>query len=262
VSIDADAHIVLRPRGVVESADLGVRLAMAHVGPVARLSAIVLPLGLLATLGAERRYGLTAAQTWCVAIVLATAAEAPYTLVAGAVALRGPMRVRDALRDRYGSVIACALLRWFVLGIHCLAIATIFIPYMFTLSALLFVPEVVMLERNARNALQRSSRIVQTMTGRALATAVLLLCVRAGCVILGEVGLRSLVEIVLETRGTSRSLWSDGVSPYALAGFWLAVPAIAVLRYAAYIDLRTLREGWDVQRRFQRMAARLTADQE
>jgi hypothetical protein len=52
------------------------------------------------------------------------------------------------------------------------------------------------------------------------------------------------------------SLWTAGGNWLALAGWWMAVPLVATLRFFAYIDCRTRGEGWDIQTRFAALAAR------
>ena len=36
----------------------------------------------------------------------------------------------------------------------------------------------------------------------------------------------------------------------AIAGLFASLPLVATLRFLAYIDIRTRREGWDIQVRF------------
>jgi hypothetical protein len=49
-------------------------------------------------------------------------------------------------------------------------------------------------------------------------------------------------------------LWADGGSGFAVAGALLAVPVAAAARFLGYIDLRTRKEGWDIQLKFMAIA--------
>jgi hypothetical protein len=49
-------------------------------------------------------------------------------------------------------------------------------------------------------------------------------------------------------------LWSDGGSAYAVAGALLSAPFVASASFLGYIDLRTRKEGWDIQLRLAALA--------
>ena len=50
------------------------------------------------------------------------------------------------------------------------------------------------------------------------------------------------------------SLWSDGGSGFAVIGALLSAPFVASASFLGYIDLRTRKEGWDIQLRFMALA--------
>ena len=50
--------------------------------------------------------------------------------------------------------------------------------------------------------------------------------------------------------------------PIALFSAWLAMPTLTVARFFVYLNLRTRREGWDIQTRFAALAARAAEGQE
>src|SRR5262249_4133402 len=54
-------------------------------------------------------------------------------------------------------------------------------------------------------------------------------------------------------------LWTDGGSGFAVLGALLAVPVVAAVRFLGYVDLRTRKEGWDIQLRFVALAEQSTA---
>ena len=50
-------------------------------------------------------------------------------------------------------------------------------------------------------------------------------------------------------------LTTDGGTVYAVTGFFLTIPIVAAARFLTYVDLRTRREGWDIQLKFMAIAA-------
>src|SRR6185436_8021455 len=66
---------------------------------------------------------------------------------------------------------------------------------------------------------------------------------------------QAIVEGVLQLGLPLGSLWKQGGSAYALVGFFLSVPVTAAARFLKYVDVRTRKEGWDIQLRFTAIAA-------
>jgi hypothetical protein len=69
--------------------------------------------------------------------------------------------------------------------------------------------------------------------------------------LLGQV----VVNWILQAGRPFGSLWSDGGSIFALAGFFAVLPWIATARFLAYTNIRTRKEGWDIQLKFMAIAA-------
>lgn len=65
-----------------------------------------------------------------------------------------------------------------------------------------------------------------------------------------EVMGQSAFSFVLQFGEPVGNLFDQGGSAFALFGFFVSVPVIACARFLKYIDIRTRREGWDVQLRF------------
>ena len=63
-----------------------------------------------------------------------------------------------------------------------------------------------------------------------------------------------MCRYVLQLGHPTGSLWNDGGSGFAVLGALLAVPLGAAMRFLGYIDLRTRKEGWDIQLRFVALA--------
>ena len=64
----------------------------------------------------------------------------------------------------------------------------------------------------------------------------------------------AIIDSVLQLGQPFGDLWKEGGSGYALLGFFLAVPVVAAARFLKYIDVRTRKEGWDIQLRFVALA--------
>jgi hypothetical protein len=64
----------------------------------------------------------------------------------------------------------------------------------------------------------------------------------------------TIVEQLFQMGRPFGSLWHDGGSAYAVAGALLAAPLVASARFLAYVDLRTRKEGWDIQLRLMALA--------
>jgi len=64
----------------------------------------------------------------------------------------------------------------------------------------------------------------------------------------------ALTSFVLQLGYPTGELFSDGGSGFAVFGALLAVPLVAAARFLGYVDLRTRKEGWDIQLRFVALA--------
>ena len=78
--------------------------------------------------------------------------------------------------------------------------------------------------------------------------------------VVGEICARSLASEGVGLAGYEE-LWGAGLinAQGRIAGLLLSAPLVATLRFLAYIDNRTRREGWDVQVRFLELARNLEA---
>ncbi len=256
MSVAPEMRLVLRPRGVLESADLAMRLLTLHARAFARLAVAVCVPGFVFTLALRYAFALEPWVVWLAGVLLAGWAEGPFTVLAGA-ALRRTPSGRTAWAEFAARAVPYVRSRTLAFAGGLLAAAALLVPWLFAAPSLLFVPEVVLLERADRKVFTRAARIVASAAGRATATAFLLLVVRVGAVVSADLVLRRSLGMALDVHARFETLARDGIGPYAIAGLWLSVPVCAMLRYVAYVDLRTLREGWDVQRRFEDLAAQL-----
>ena len=106
------------------------------------------------------------------------------------------------------------------------------------------------------DAVKRVDRFIAGRGASAFGTLLSLLATQAGFIVTAEFLGHGLVDEVLQLGKPFGSLFSNGGSPYALAGFFLSVPYVATARFLSYVDARTRADGWDVQLRFMAIAAR------
>jgi hypothetical protein len=119
----------------------------------------------------------------------------------------------------------------------------------------IFVPEAMLLEgATFRKALARSRALARNRLGSCvgiwLATALLPVF---GAVAM-DVVCNALVGFVLQLGHPVGELFEHGGSGFAVLGALLAVPLAAAVRFLGYVDLRTRKEGWDLQLRFVALA--------
>ena len=149
---------------------------------------------------------------------------------------------------------ALAVARLLTTLIHALALSFVLLA-LYTGSVFLVVPEAVLLEgAGPFAAIARSGRALR---GRVLAGVGMLLALvllpGAGA-LAGELVGSTEVSMVLQLGEPFGSLFRNGGTPWALAGLFATVPLVAAARFLFYIDLRTRKEGWDIQLRFMEIA--------
>jgi hypothetical protein len=121
---------------------------------------------------------------------------------------------------------------------------------------MLFVHEASLLESaGPTDSIRRASRFIAGRGSSVFLALIALLATQAGFIITGEFLGQGLVAEVLQLGKPFGALFTDGVTPYALAGFFLSVPYVATARFLHYIDSRTRSDGWDIQLRFMAVAA-------
>jgi hypothetical protein len=249
--------IVLRPRGLGEILDLACRLCGSiALRLYAWLGLAVLAPCFAACLALRYGAGWSWAEVWCIAIVLAGIAQGAYTIAVGRFLFSEGLGVREVLAQsgrRLGSYLGMLFVSRSVI----LLSASILVGPLLAWPRLLYVHEASLLEGAAPvDAVQRSSRFVARRVALAFGVLVALLLAQAGIVVTAELLGQGLVDDVLQLGAPFGKLFSDGGSPYALAGFFLSVPYVATARFLAYVDARTRADGWDIQVRFLAIAAR------
>ena len=244
------ARVVLRQRSLADTLDLALPFCLANKRPLAVLSALTLaPIAaLLAYLRIAKQWHW--AGLWLLCAAASLLVEGVFTVALGELLFKPPAEARTRsfvgrfLRRLPALVFAIAMREVMVFG-------TIFIMAPGTL----FVTEAMLLEgASFGKALSRSRALARHRGGTCFAIWV----VRLFLPVLGAVALDLLLNglcgYVLQLGRPTGSLWDGGGSGFSVLGALLAVPLGAAMRFLGYVDLRTRKEGWDIQLRFVALA--------
>ncbi len=245
------ARVAIRERPIAEIVDLSFRFVMGlERRAYLKLAALWL-LPAFAACAALRLAETSWWLVWCAAIALNSLVQAPFTVAGGRAMFEHGVTLRSVSRDtlaRFPRYVFATLVRVASLSFGAVTVLGLVIA----VPRLLFLNEIVLLERLPLGAaLSRSSRFLGTRTTIALEAGLALALVPVAFALVVDALGRAVVENLLEIAAMP-SLLDEGGSYFALLGFFVATPFCAALRYLAYIDVRTRREAWDVQVRFQR----------
>ena len=250
-----EARVALRPRSALELLDLGLKLAMREFGR------LYFKLGVLTVVPA---WGLTLAlrwsfewewsDIWMLALLMSSVLQGVFTIAAGRMmfAEEPPLReIFGAFARRLPAYLVALILVWLLLGIG-LLLAVFVVPILWVWGRIAHVHEACLLEQAGPfAALKRGSDISSDAT---LGTGLLLVAMSlagAGFIYVAEAFINvGLLDFMLQLGYPFGSLAEEGGSAAALLGLFLAVPYWSTVRFLAYIDRRTRRDGWDIQLRF------------
>jgi len=244
------ARVVLRQRSLADSLDLALPFCLANKRPLGVLALVMLgPLAaLLAFLRIAKHWHWVS--VWSVYAAGALLLQGVFTVALGELLFKPPAEARSR-----------TFVARFIRRFPALAFATIVRLLMLTFTILIlapgsiFVPEAMLLEgATFGRALTRSRALARNRIGVCfgiwLATALL----PALGAISTDLVLNSLCGYVLQLGRPTGELFSDGGSGFAVLGALLAVPLATAVRFLGYVDLRTRKEGWDIQLRFVALA--------
>lgn len=237
------ARLALRERAPVDALDVGARFVAAHPRAYATLGAAVLVPGWLLTLAASR---LGWAVGWLVAAPLWLLADAAFVALGAQLVFDDAAGARSALAATLAR--APGLVALHVLGLAALAVggACLLLPGLLALAGTFFATEALVLERaSPLGAVRRSFRLFSAAADGPAGAVVLPLFV-LGAIFVGDLAGRSLAEDLLLVTPPA-PITEAGGSVFGAAGLWVAVPAVATMRLALYLNTRTRLEGWDVQ---------------
>ncbi|HVZ75029.1 MAG TPA: hypothetical protein VHJ20_21755 [Polyangia bacterium] len=253
----ANARVVLRPRTLADVVDLALPFALAGRRPLFATAALTL--GPVAALVALLR--LWAHWRWPALWLVVLGAwwflDGACTVVVGELLFKDPreVRARASVRRFFGrwpALVTAISLRAIVLG---LAGSLVVLP-LFVAPGTQFLREAMLLENAKMGRAWTRSRSLARHRGSfcfGLWLATILLPPLGA--LLGDGLGNSVVAFVLQLGFPFGELFKDGGSGFAVAGALLAMPIAASARFLGYVDLRTRKEGWDVQLRFMHLVA-------
>lgn len=256
-----EARVVLRPRSTSEILDLALRFISEAAGKR------YLSIGLLTLLPAwlicvYARFGLHLEWpvVWLLALALATPLQGLYTIAVGKLMFSEQVRLRSIFGQylrRLPAYLATLVLTRAMIGILSL-LAFLIIPPFWMWGRVNYVHEACLLEQAGPvDAIQRASRMISRNTMGAIGLILMLVLATTGFVLISELLINDgLLDFMLQVGKPFGSLFDEGGSAAALLGAFLAVPYWATARFLAYADLRTRRDGWDVQLRFMAIQAK------
>jgi len=254
------ARVSLRERTVIDVVDLSVRFCGAHARAYGILAlAVLAPAWVISWATAGFGGWLLG---WTAAVAIAAFAEIPFLVLASRLLFEEKAPAGAVLRQSSAAVPRVGAARLAQLGPLGLSALVFGLPWLYFGPVLLFLAEVLVLEKaGVIEGYRRAQRVATAHFGAALSAVILLGLLRVGGPLVADVGGRELFERVLEIRAPPAA-WEAGGSVLALLGWWAAVPFVATIRFFEYIDCRTRSEGWDIQTRFAGIAARGTAPME
>jgi hypothetical protein len=256
VNLGASA-IVLRPRTMAEILDLACRLSVSLAfGLYVRLWILILLPILAGCLALHYAMELGWQEVWYVAITGAAIAQGIFTVSVGRLLFSEEVTVGQALRLFGRRFVSYLVMLFLSRSLLALAALPMFLGLPFVWPRLYFVHEASLLEgAGPAEAIRRSSRFVAGRGGPVLGVLLSILITQGSFVVVTELLCQGLMTEVLQLGKPFGALFTDGGSPYALAGLMLSVPFGATARFLEYIDARTRADGWDVQLRFMAIAS-------
>jgi hypothetical protein len=252
------ARVVVRERGVAEIVDLAVRFSLVlGAGLYARLFAyLVLPAYALCWF--LLWHGVADVWVWALAVVLFSVLQLPFTVAAGRLMFSAELTLREVLSASARLALRALVARFLAALLICGgALLVVLAPI--AIARALYMGEVVVLEGSAPvAAYRRATRLAFRRVGQLFGVWLALVATSAAFIAVTEILARSLAAEGLALDAWSE-LWSGLSSQAGIAGLFLSLPLVATLRFLAYIDNRTRREGWDIQVRFLELGRALEA---
>lgn len=264
MNLDA-ARVVLRPRSQTEIFDLALRFATAPAAKLyAKLGLITLVPAWGLCLAARWALGWDWVLVWTLALVLATPLQGVFTVAISRMMFADEVEVGEVLGQfvrRLPAYLGALLLTRVMIGVMSLA-AFLLVPPFWMWGRCAYVHEACLLEQaGPTDAITRAARMIVGNVVSVVGLLLLMTLVAAGIIFVAEMLLTvGLLEFVLQLGRPFGSLFDVGGSAAALLGLFVAVPYWTTVRFLSYIDLRTRRDGWDIQLRFMAIRARAEAE--
>jgi hypothetical protein len=253
------SRVALRERALLDVLDLAFRFCAARGRAFAKLSSVVLVPGFALSWALSWAYGWWLA--WPATLVMTGFAGAPFVALASRLVFADEVTTWETIRAALRVVprlIGVRALQALALG---LSIVLFGMPWLWMGTSLLFAVEALLLEYQGGigAALTRARRIAVARFGVAMSGMIVLAAAPLAAAMVADVAGREVLGGILEIRPPP-SLFQEGGSWLALAGWWAILPLTSTAHFFLYLDIRTRAEGWDIQTRFAAIAARAHAE--
>lgn len=251
-----ESRVALRPRAMSDVLDLAAPFCFANRRLLVPLAVLVTAVGGGLAGMCRMQLGWEWGSVWLVVAGYYLLTSGVYTQAAGELLFRRAedIRVRHVLgrfARRFFPYVIASIVHWLVLGLC----AALFVPLPIFASRLFFVSEVVLLESGSPlGSLARSGRLVLFRSLSCLGLALASLCAPFLFALAADLIGNTVVEMMFQMGRPFGSLTADGGSAYAVVGALLSAPFVASASFLGYIDMRTRKEGWDIQLRFMALA--------
>jgi hypothetical protein len=244
-----EARVVVRERSLAEIVDLAVRFSLVlGAGLYVRLCACLL-LPSFALCCWLLHHDAPPALVGVLGSVLFSLSQLPFTVAAGRLMFSAQVSLAEVLTTS-------ARLLFRAIRARCLALLLIaggislVIAAPLTVARALYMGEVVVLEgAGALGAYRRTKRLTFQRVPQTFGVWLAMVAASAAFVAVAHVFASALSAEGLPIEALP-AVWAGLNLEAGLAGLFLSVPLVASLRFLAYIDNRTRREGWDIQVRF------------
>jgi hypothetical protein len=254
------SRVTLRVRTVPEILDLGLVFLVENWKPLARIGAAVLVVPFAACVVLQFKH-VPWWEIWSLAIVLGAVAGGAFTAAAGQLLFTERLGLREMLAPFGRRLFPFLIARLFAILVLA-AVSPFILPLPSVGARTLFFSEYSLLEAaSPMQCFRRGGQLTRRQTARAAFLALLLLGASFAFAAFADALGHSLVEFVFQLGRPVGSLFGDGGSTYALAGFFLSIPYVAAARFLAYVDSRTRMEGWDIQVRFASLQQRAASQE-
>jgi hypothetical protein len=254
------ARVALRERPLLDVLDLSIRFCTAHAGSYAKLSLAVLVPAFAVTWAAGQLAGPWMA--WLSTLALTAFAGAPFVALASRLVFADEVGTGEALRIGLRAVPGLMVIRLLQMMALAASTITLGLAWLWLGPVMLFVVEVLILEQGGvGGTLGRAQRVANAHFSDAALMMFLSLLGPICAAMLADWAGRDVLQQVLEVKPPP-SMFRDGWSVLALAGWWSVQPLLQTARFFVYLDIRTRTEGWDIQTRFAAIAARADAERQ
>jgi hypothetical protein len=255
-----EARVVVRERKLTEIIDLALRFCLVLGGSLYLKLSLWLLLPAYALCFWILRSGLPDAPIWgcALSILLMPLLQLPFTVAAGRLMFSADVSLGEVLRPSMRLLFRLCVIRlWSSLMLVGGSLVVIGIPI--ALARGTYLGEVIVLEgAGPFAAFRRSGRLTAGRVIQTCAVSLSLLATSLAFIVVAEISARALGAEGLPIDGLSE-VWGAISPEAAVAGLFLSLPLVASLRFLAYIDNRTRREGWDIQVRFLELGRALGA---